>query len=167
MEVTAAERTTIYTNISPLAQRVNNYIQTQHSSIAAVAKDIGYSRTTVSRYLTGKYDSMKKTLAQDFPHLKLPAAVFATIDSAAKSDAFDIEELIVHNEVTGEVFKAHITSYWYEYKLTVIDRFGNPDANYPALPGIKSKKQFKAGAVVAVALPYGDLTPAIIGEVEL
>lgn len=45
MEVTAAERTTIYTNISPLAQRVNNYIQTQHSSIAAVAKDIGYSRT--------------------------------------------------------------------------------------------------------------------------
>ena len=76
---------------------------------------------------------MKKTLAQDFPHL----------------------------------FKAHITSYWYEYKLTVIDRFGNPDANYPALPGIKSKKQFKAGAVVAVALPYGDLTPAIIGEVEL
>jgi IS30 family transposase len=47
MEVTAAERTTIYTNISPLAQRVNNYIQTQHSSIAAVAKDIGYSRTTV------------------------------------------------------------------------------------------------------------------------
>lgn len=36
---------------------MNNYIQTQHSSIAAVAKDIGYSRTTVSRYLTGKYDS--------------------------------------------------------------------------------------------------------------
>ena len=88
---------------------------------------------------------MKKTLAQDFPHLKLPAAVFATIDSVAKSDAFDIEELIVHNDVTGEVF----------------------DANNPALPGIKSKKQFKAGAVVAVALPYGDLTPAIIGEVEL
>lgn len=58
-------------------------------------------------------------------------------------------------------------AYWYEYKLTVIDRFGSPDANYPALPGIKSKKQFKAGAVVAVALPYGDLTPAIIGEVEL
>lgn len=60
-----------------------------------------------------------------------------------------------------------VAGYWYEYKLTVIDRFGNPDANYPALPGIKSKKQFKAGAVVAVALPYGDLTPAIIGEVEL
>ena len=110
---------------------------------------------------------MKKTLAQDFPHLKLPAAVFATIDSAAKSDAFDIEELIVHNEVTGEVFKAHITSYWYEYKLTVIDRFGNPDVNYPALPGIKSKKQFKAGAVVAVALPEWQLTQATDGDAPL
>ena len=39
MEVTAAERTTIYTNISPLAQRVNNYIQTQHSSIAARSEE--------------------------------------------------------------------------------------------------------------------------------
>ena len=67
MEVTAAERTTIYTNISPLAQRVNNYIQTQHSSIAAVAKDIGYSRTTVSRYLTGKYDSNPNDL-DGLPH---------------------------------------------------------------------------------------------------
>ena len=95
---------------------------------------------------------MKKTLAQDFPHLKLPAAVFATIDSAAKSDAFDIEELIVHNEVTGEVFKAHITSYWYEYKLTVIDRFGNPDANYPALPGIKSTNRCRSHAFTSCGL---------------
>ena len=52
MEVTAAERTTIYTNISPLAQRVNNYIQTQHSSIAAVAKDIGYGGTPEERDAT-------------------------------------------------------------------------------------------------------------------
>lgn len=69
--------------------------------------------------------------------------------------------------MTGEVFKAHITSYWYEYKLTVIDRFGNPDANYPALPGIKSKKQFKAGAVVARRASLRRPHPAIIGEVEL
>ena len=73
MEVTAAERTTIYTNISPLAQRVNNYIQTQHSSIAAVAKDIGYSRTTVSRYLTGKYDSNPNDLESKLTGLPHPA----------------------------------------------------------------------------------------------
>ena len=107
------------------------------------------------------------TISSSMSKASLFAAESMVANTAAGSDAFDIEELIVHNEVTGEVFKAHITSYWYEYKLTVIDRFGNPDANYPALPGIKSKKQFKAGAVVAVALPYGDLTPAIIGEVEL
>ena len=110
---------------------------------------------------------MKKTIAQDFSHLKIPAAVFARVEAAKKSGAFDVEELILHNDGTGGSFKGHITSYWYEYKLTIVDRFGNPDTNYPALPGIKSKKQFKAGAVVAVALPYGDLTPAIIGEVEL
>lgn len=110
---------------------------------------------------------MKKTLAQDFPHLKLPAVVFASIKSATKLDTYEIEELIIHNDDTGSSFNGHITANWYEYKLTVIDRFGNPDANYPALPGIKSKKQFKAGAVVAVALPYGDLTPSIIGEVSL
>lgn len=78
--------------------------------------------------------------------------------SPARDDA---DATAAMNKVTAMPY------YWYEYKLTVIDRFGNPDTNYPALPGIKSKKQFKAGAVVAVALPYGDLTPAIIGEVEL
>ena len=49
----------------------------------------------------------------------------------------------------------------------MIDRFGNADSNFPALPGIKSKKQFQAGAVVAVALAYGDIDPVIIGEVSL
>ena len=33
MEVTAAERTAIYTNISPLAQRVNNYIPVSHGQV--------------------------------------------------------------------------------------------------------------------------------------
>ena len=37
---------------------------------------------------------------------------------------------------------------------------------FPALPGVRSKAQYKAGAVVAVALAYGD-SPAIIGEVQL
>ena len=89
---------------------------------------------------------MKKTLAQDFPHLKLPAAVFATIDSAAKSDAFDIEELIVHNEVTGEVFKAHITSYWYEYKLTVIDRSATPTPTIPRFRELSLRNSSSRGS---------------------
>ena len=62
MEVTAAERTTIYTNISPLAQRVNNYIQTQHSSIARSPRTSATAAPPSPRYLTGKYDSNPKTL---------------------------------------------------------------------------------------------------------
>lgn len=57
MEVTAAERTATYTEVKSLAQTVNDFILATRSSIANVAKEIGYSRTTVSRYLSGKYDS--------------------------------------------------------------------------------------------------------------
>lgn len=57
MEVTAAARTNTYTEAQSLAQKVNAHILATHGSIANVAKEIGYSRTTVSRYLSGKYDS--------------------------------------------------------------------------------------------------------------
>ena len=57
MEVTAAERNNTYTEAQSLAQKINDYILATHGSIANVAKEIGYSRTTVSRYLAGKYDS--------------------------------------------------------------------------------------------------------------
>lgn len=57
MEVTAAARTTTYTEAQSLAEKVNSHILSTHGSIANVAKEIGYSRTTVSRYLAGKYDS--------------------------------------------------------------------------------------------------------------
>ena len=57
MEVTAAERTTTYTEAQSLAAKINGYIVAQRTSIAAIAKEIGYSRVTVSRYLAGKYDS--------------------------------------------------------------------------------------------------------------
>lgn len=110
---------------------------------------------------------VKKLFAKEYPHLKLPAVVFAKVDSAKKGSTYTIDDLIIHNDDVGTSFHGHITAYWYEYKLTVLDRFGNVDSKYPALPGVKSKKQFKAGAIVAVALPYGDLLPSIIGEVEL
>ena len=109
-----------------------------------------------------------KTLATNYPHLKLPAVVYATIASAKKlPETFSVEELVIHNDEGGGSYRGHITANWYEYILNVVDRFGNADEAYPPLPGIKSKTQFKAGAVVAVALPYGDLAPAIIGEVQL
>lgn len=110
---------------------------------------------------------VKKSIATDFPHLKLPAVIFATVASVKKLDTFDEVDLIIHNDDTGTSFHGHITHNWFEYVLNVVDRFGNPDDEYPTLPQIKSKMQFEAGAIVVVGLPYGDLTPTIIGEVKL
>lgn len=54
MEAVAA----IYTSeIRTLAQRVNEYLTENKKTKAELATEINYSRTTVSRYLSGKYDS--------------------------------------------------------------------------------------------------------------
>ena len=49
----------------------------------------------------------------------------------------------------------------------MVDRFGSEDSSFPALPGVRSRIQLQAGALAAIALPFGDLTPVIIGEVVL
>jgi hypothetical protein len=54
MEAVAA----IYTSkVKTLAQRVNEYLEANKKTKAELANEINYSRTTVSRYLSGKYDS--------------------------------------------------------------------------------------------------------------
>lgn len=110
---------------------------------------------------------IKKAIAVDYPHLKLSAIVLARVDSVQSSGTHEIRELVIFNDDTGTRFRAHIEARWYEYRLTVLDRFGNPDRAFPALPQIRSKKQFQQGAVVAAALHYGELAPSIIGEVRL
>ena len=58
MEITAAAaQATTYTDNKPLATQINDYLARTKGSIASLAKEINYSRTTVSRYLSGKYDS--------------------------------------------------------------------------------------------------------------
>lgn len=111
---------------------------------------------------------INKTLETDFPYLVLPAVVYATVTAAKKlPETYEVNELVIYNDETGGNYRGHIVAPWWEYTLEVIDRFGNRDEDVPILPGIKSKKQFKTGATVAVAMAYGDLTPAIIGEVEV
>ena len=58
MEVkAAAAQTAIYTPSKPLAQQINDYLAATRTSIANLANEIpGYSRPTISRYLSGKYD---------------------------------------------------------------------------------------------------------------
>lgn len=62
MEVTAAASTATYTESKSLAEKVKNHLEATGTSIAALASAINYSRTTVSRYLGGKYDSDTKDI---------------------------------------------------------------------------------------------------------
>lgn len=110
---------------------------------------------------------IKKAIAVDYPHLKLPSIVFAKVESVKKLDTHEVKELVIFNDDTGGSFRAHIAAYWYEYTLCVLDRFKSPDPRFPVLPQIRSKKQFQQGAVVVIALPYGELEPEIIGEVKM
>jgi hypothetical protein len=58
MEVkAAAAATATYTDNKSLAEKVNAHLAATGKSIALIAREINYSRTTVSRYLGGKYDS--------------------------------------------------------------------------------------------------------------
>lgn len=58
MEVTAAaEKTATYTSSKSLAEQINDQLASSSMGIASLANEIpGYSRTTISRYLAGKYE---------------------------------------------------------------------------------------------------------------
>ena len=86
---------------------------------------------------------IKKTAAADYPHMKLPAVVYARVVSVRPAGS------------------------WLEYRLTVLDRFGNPDGTFPSLPQVRSKKRFQEGTIISIALPYGELAPVILEEVCL
>lgn len=110
---------------------------------------------------------VRKIIAQEYPHAKSPSVVYATVSTATQlAETFELNNLVIYNEAKGEVFPGRITAFWNEYTLVVVDRWGNRDESFPALPGVRSKAQYKVGAVVAVAMAYGD-SPAIIGEVQL
>lgn len=108
-----------------------------------------------------------KVIATEYPHLRLPAVLLARVTAAEELEVYGMQKLEVRSESTGEQSSGEYPFHWYAYNLTVLDRFGSPDSVFPALPQIRSRKWFQEGAVVAVALPYGELAPAIIGEVQL
>lgn len=85
-----------------------------------------------------------KVIDTKYPHLKLPSIVLAKATLVSDPE-----------------------QRWKEYRLTILDRFGSVDDQYPLLPNVQSERLFEMGAIVAVALPYGNLTPVIIGEVRI
>ena len=74
MEVTAAAaQAATYTNSKSLAEQINDYLAATKTSIATLASEIpGYSRPTISRYLSGKYEgdiaAIEKLLADWLAH---------------------------------------------------------------------------------------------------
>lgn len=111
---------------------------------------------------------INRVLAEDYPHLKLPAVVYATVTGAKEiSDTYEVKDLEITDEDGGRTYKARYKAHWYEYTLKVLDRFGNADAEFPELPGVRSKVQLEAGATVAIGLAFGGVEPTIIGEVVL
>lgn len=112
--------------------------------------------------------AVAKLIPQDYPHLKEPAVMYATITGARKlEETYELDDLVIYNDESGGSYKGHIVAHWYEYTLRVVDRFGNLDAKFPELPSVRSKKQFQKGATVSIGLAYGDLSPTIIEEVIL
>jgi len=55
-EVAAAAAVSTYTESKTLAEKVTSYLSATSTSIADLAREINYSRTAVSRYLSNKYD---------------------------------------------------------------------------------------------------------------
>lgn len=112
---------------------------------------------------------IEKTLATNYPHLKLPSIMFARVTSGRKlADTYTWAELtICSDEPNGGSYQGHITAPWWEYTLELVDRAGNVEHGSPQIPGIRSKVKLEAGVYVAIALPNGQLTPEIIGEVSV
>ena len=111
---------------------------------------------------------VRDILKRDYHYLTTPAILLARV-SAVKElpDTFETRDLDIHNDEGGGSYRGHIVGRWQEYTLAVVDRFGSEDSSFPALPCVRSKIQLQAGALAAIALPFGDLTPVIIGEVVL
>lgn len=84
---------------------------------------------------------VKKVLDESYPHLLRPAVMYAKVTAAQNAGGY------------------------YVYSLKILDKNGEVDDGFKEIPGVKSKIQADSGATVAVALPYGELNPFILGTV--
>lgn len=110
-------------------------------------------------------------IADKYPHLQLPGVVCARVVSSKEiTDTYEMTGLTITLSGGGDgngTYEGTITGHMNEYTLQITDRWGNPDETFPVIPGIRSKGQFQEGCLVALGLMYGDVSPVILGEVEL
>lgn len=80
---------------------------------------------------------------REYPHLKMPTAMYARITGAAQQG----------------------TDYIYNIKILGKDL--GYSSEHPEIPGVKSKLKIETGKSVVVLLMYGELNPFIVGEAIL
>ena len=109
---------------------------------------------------------MQETIATSYPHMKLPAVLLAKVTSCTELQETH-EQSVVIRSTSGSTSTAVIVSHWYECTLQIVDQFGNVQAAYPELPGVRAAQELTVGAFVAIALPNGELNPVIVGGVVI
>lgn len=84
---------------------------------------------------------VSKALSEDYPYLLHPAVMYAKVTGVQNGGSYFV------------------------YALKILDKNGEVDNGFAEIPGVKSKVQADNGGTVAVALPYGELNPFILGVV--
>ncbi len=85
--------------------------------------------------------AIDKKIKTEYPHLELPAAVYARVTK--------VQELVVG----------------YEYNLKVLDEIKEVDESFPEIPGVRSEYALEAGDIAVAILLYGKLNVFIVGRV--
>lgn len=110
---------------------------------------------------------MKNTMEESYPQAQLPAIMKARVIRAAPlSEEYSLDELQIKDKTEDRSFEAEIRGKWFEYSLKILNKDGGDSSQYPVIPAVKSMVQVEIGAVVAVALLYGELSLFVLGEVR-
>lgn len=82
---------------------------------------------------------LQQQIKENFPHLQQPSFMYAKV-------------VQIQGDPSGEV------------TLKILDKNKQPDSRFPEVPKVKTGMDVKKGDVVAIALPYGELDPYILGR---
>lgn len=106
--------------------------------------------------------SIKKSMEDTYPQIKIPAAMQAEILSADKSGTRYVREVFLEGS-DGGLRKYRMEEDYYVYAVRILDNTGNVLSEYPVIPGIKSRNCYEKGAIVTVVFTGAELYPVIVG----
>lgn len=113
-------------------------------------------------------DQMIKNLMENvkerYPHIESPPAVRAVITSARRTEETYTSDVVITEKATGESKKCTIEQHYYIYSVKPADNEGNVLNDYPVIPSVKSKTEYKKGDMVTVVFTGGELYASIAGD---